>query len=353
MLLHSPEKLARKKECRLAFTLIELLVVIAIISVLIALLLPAVQQAREAARRTQCRHQLKQIGLAIHNYVDVFDCIPPGYLGYIAGTLPTPGGCATVSNQVIVPNPTTAPYVQSSTAQGWGWGTYLLPYIDQSTLYTALNPGQMQVVCDNPIAPADTAGSYTLLRTKVVVYNCPSAADPDLNYTRDTTTTPNSPSVHAKSNYRAVGGVSYTGKDTNSASATFGLQGAFGDGTLFKPMKLRDDVDGTSNTFFIGECYRRDVDTNFQSVTTGEYAGGMWCGLPTDTRQSSVIGQLGLSPSSFALNGASINAFASRHVGGGHFLLGDGSVRFIGNNADQNTISRIGTINDGNVTDMP
>ena len=327
------------------FTLIELLVVISIIAVLIALLLPAVQQAREAARRTQCKNNLKQIGLAMHNYIDSFDCFPPGYLGFPAAA---GGTCATINN--VAPR-----------AQGWGWGVYILPFLDQGNLYNQLSPGPLQTVCDNPQSPADapTVGNSQLQRQKIVAYVCPSASDPDLNQTRDASTSPNSPSAHGKSNYRAVSGVNFNGKDITVGSATYGFSAVFGDATLYPPAKLRDDTDGTSNTFLVGECFRRDVDGNNLTFTgpsagvKGEYVGGMWCGLPADTRQSSVVGPLALSPSSFAMNGASINAFASQHVGGGHFLLADGSVRFISNNSDQNTIARIGLMNDGSVIEMP
>src|SRR5437016_3440588 len=91
------------------FTLIELLVVIAIIAVLIALLLPAVQQAREAARRAQCKSSLKQIGLAMHNYHASLNCLPPGHLD--------------------------APFIWGTC---WGWGTMILPYLDQAPLYNSL-----------------------------------------------------------------------------------------------------------------------------------------------------------------------------------------------------------------------
>src|ERR1700723_1699752 len=100
---------------RRAFTLIELLVVIAIIAILISLLLPAVQQAREAARRTQCKNNLKQIGVALHNYSERFGVFPPAYLSRID------------------------PVAGTDTGPGWGWGSFLLPDIDQANLQATIN----------------------------------------------------------------------------------------------------------------------------------------------------------------------------------------------------------------------
>ena len=105
----------RRNAVARGFTLVELLVVIAIIAVLIALLLPAVQQAREAARRTQCKNNLKQIGLALHNYHDNYNALPPGWIGV------TNGG----------------PDIYG--LNGWGWASRILPQIDQSPLYNQLN----------------------------------------------------------------------------------------------------------------------------------------------------------------------------------------------------------------------
>lgn len=104
---------------RRAFTLIELLVVIAIIAILIALLLPAVQQAREAARRTQCKNTMKQLGLAMHNYHDTFGAFPAAYYGRRL----TDTACTYSSNRRV-----------SVASPGWGWGVMLLPYIDQGNV---------------------------------------------------------------------------------------------------------------------------------------------------------------------------------------------------------------------------
>ncbi|MBM4076801.1 MAG: DUF1559 domain-containing protein, partial [Planctomycetes bacterium] len=104
-----------KRKPNRGFTLIELLVVIAIIAVLISLLLPAVQQAREAARRTQCRNNLKQIGLALHNYHDSFTAIPPGWIGVTANV----------------------PDIEGT--NGFSWAVFLLPSMDQGNLYNRIN----------------------------------------------------------------------------------------------------------------------------------------------------------------------------------------------------------------------
>ena len=119
------------KPCRLnerrvrGFTLIELLVVIAIIAILIALLLPAVQQAREAARRTQCKNNMKQLGLALHNYHDVYGSMAPGIV-------------------VDITNPGAAPTVGSNDP-AWGWQALILPFIDQAPLFNTLNPGTVKL----------------------------------------------------------------------------------------------------------------------------------------------------------------------------------------------------------------
>src|SRR5579871_6659577 len=130
---------------RKGFTLIELLVVIAIIAVLMALLLPAVQQAREAARRSQCKNNLKQVGLALHNYHEIANMLPPGWVGITAG----------------------APDIHG--LNGWGWASKILPLLDQSTAYNQIN---FSVDVSN-------AANNAMRLTTFPVFRCPSDPQPD------------------------------------------------------------------------------------------------------------------------------------------------------------------------------
>ncbi|WP_417388542.1 DUF1559 domain-containing protein [Gimesia sp.] len=302
------------------FTLIELLVVIAIIAILIALLLPAVQQAREAARRSTCKNNLKQLGLAIHNYHETHRVFPPGYCG----------------------DPNNSCSVVDSSNNGWGWGAFILPFIDQANLYDQLGVGQVkQAVCSVPTGAqaAATVGSADLQKTPIPVFMCPTATDPTINPGRVS-------GGHAKSNYAGVAGIDWTGVDS-----TTGFKAIFVDGTKFVT-RLRDFIDGSSNTFAIGEKYRRDIDGTLTSQVAGEYYGAVWVGIAPDVRAANVVGQLAPTGSSYAVNGGSVNAFASQHAGGAHFLFIDGRVQFISENMDQDKLSAIATGNDGKVANM-
>jgi len=359
------------------FTLIELLVVMAIIAVLIALLLPAVQQAREAARRTQCKNNLKQIGLALHNYHDVALCFPPGYLGY-----PALGAC-TANNLTFPLTQVSGAYI----AQGWGWGTYILPYLEQANLYNTIQPGTNQTLCDNAtdvpstLLPATAAAIQAAERMVLAAYVCPTANDPDLIPTRGTVGAGNgntcpgsvgataSPTYHAKSNYRGICGLNYDGIDitadagavgyAGAYNANLGTHGVFGDGTQFV-MTIGNITDGTSNTFAIGECYYKHTSNyapcSFHSgsaTATGDYPGSVWFGLAGDVRQSATVGCLLPAPTSYTINGLGVNSFASQHVGGAHFLAADGHVVFVSQNVDQTMLSYLGQTDDGNVASLP
>ena len=169
----------RDSRRRLGFTLIELLVVIAIIAILIALLLPAVQQAREAARRTQCKNNLKQIGLAMHNYHDVYTTFPPGHM--FDTTIP--GGNA---NSFQHP-------------EMWAWGAFILPFVDQAPLFNQLNVSQRRLT-DLLAEGPDVAA---LIQIPLSVYHCPS--DPGGGGLADPALIWNSPGVLAggMSDFRA------------------------------------------------------------------------------------------------------------------------------------------------------
>ncbi|MEM1063460.1 MAG: DUF1559 domain-containing protein, partial [Planctomycetota bacterium] len=166
------------------FTLIELLVVIAIIAIIVALLLPAVQQAREAARRTACKNNLKQLGLAIHNYHDVHSTFPPGMV-----TQWTQGSGAMHERRWDIDACQQATSNGQSRRMGWSWMTYILPQIEELQAYELLNPGDFRAVDLGPahLAFANNTATQEQQRlmeaviTPVDTFRCPSDAAPVAN----------------------------------------------------------------------------------------------------------------------------------------------------------------------------
>ncbi|HUQ70828.1 MAG TPA: DUF1559 domain-containing protein [Planctomycetaceae bacterium] len=305
-----------------AFTLIELLVVIAIIAILIALLLPAVQQAREAARRTQCRNNLKQIGLALHNYHDNFNLLPPLSIG--------DGGAAGNASPPVIP--------------AWAWSTMILPYIDQAPLFNTLNPGPntLQQVFNS-------AALRPLLQTKLAAFVCPSDVGADPNPDRPFATVPGfafPPGFFiGKSNYPAMSG-SQDGNASTGDRGTGVFPGA--DNGLQPPANnFRDVTDGLSNTIFVGER----ANAVFPALPTGKKAfAAVWAGMSNGTGTDADIARfpairgmgdyrLTDGKSLTGLDAEQDEAFLSTHTGGVHFLMGDGAVRFISVNIDWQPIN--------------
>jgi prepilin-type N-terminal cleavage/methylation domain-containing protein/prepilin-type processing-associated H-X9-DG protein len=312
---------ARPRHRIRGFTLIELLVVIAIIAVLVSLLLPAVQQAREAARRSQCKSNLKQIGLAIHNYNDVFGQFPPGNMDFSANWGPTP--------------------IITDAGPQWGWPVFILPFIDQTPLYNQLN------VTGIRLSQYGTtyAGQWNLCQTPIALYRCPSDAQSKetLQGTLDDRHFQGSgwPLVYsATSNYIAVHG----NRNTRAWSWWTSTGDRVEDGIFVNNgnTKVRDVTDGLSNTFMVGErnwrCDAASWVGNRNPPGTGMWGQYYTLGRVGDatTCGASATGNpvpLSKIDTVKALREARCaEGFASEHAGGANFLFGDGGVRFISSN---------------------
>ena len=155
---------------RRGFTLIELLVVIAIIAILIALLLPAVQQAREAARRTQCKNNLKQLGLAMHNYHDVHRAFPMGWVNDFSSRSPTENGSDTIDGH----------FGATDDVAQWAWSVYLLPFIDQAPAFESLGVNTLR-----GSQAITVAASRDIMTSPFPSFRCPSDSGQDINVDRD------------------------------------------------------------------------------------------------------------------------------------------------------------------------
>ncbi len=304
---------------RRAFTLVELLVVIAIIGILIALLLPAVQAAREAARRSQCSNNLKQLGLAMHNYHDTFKSFPSGY---IAGVGANPWDAGNQSS--------------------WGWGSLILPFVEQAPLSDRLTPGRFRM------SDALTAGGpydrVADLQTPITGFRCPSDMAKETNVggyglpDASGTIVPTATSNYMGSNtsHKWHSGGRLQGYDMSQSGQWGSLNTANEpDGIFWRASKIemRDIVDGTSNTIFIGE---RAWELAGLTGTVRCNAGVVH-GTYTSNEQLSI--RTNLAAGSVAINAPDSGCqygFSSSHPGGFQAALCDGSVRFIGETVDHN-----------------
>ncbi|TWT60172.1 DUF1559 domain-containing protein [Rubinisphaera italica] len=300
---------------RSAFTLIELLVVIAIIAILVALLLPAVQQAREAARRSSCKNNLKQLGLALHNYHDTHNVLPFGW-------------------------------DERETA----WSAMILPQIEQGNIYDTL-------IWAESGAGNWSSGSANQTATETVIptYRCPSIAVKEhMDF--------NGIARRVPASYRGVASSVAASDDATSLppGATVALEMANLDGAFYgiSSTSFKDIVDGLSNTILIGESFtdpefgRDGQAMDFWQIGAPQTGG--WVAGGTGGSEFTEICGSTWAPINAHLNASYTGheietSFGSYHSGGAQFSIGDGSVRFISENVDLGLYRGLATLKGGEV----
>ena len=302
------EPMRLRRDAR-GFTLIELLVVIAIIAVLIALLLPSVQAAREAARRAECVNNLKQIGLALHNYHQAHDTFAIGYVAW--------------------PNADT-----NVTSPGWGWASAILPFLEQPALYAAAN---IALTIEDP-------ANSTVVLTPLAAYTCPTDR---LSGRFTLTDVNNNPITDAQTNSYAGS----FGRDVNIAKSPTGGNGVFLRNLAFG---VRDITDGTSQTILVGERgailtrtpWPGDVNGGICRITPGSPS------LSTRTKTAPVE-TLARADTGGGTGSTNLffdpDDFFSPHPAGINFLMADGHVLFIKSSIGANAYGGLCSRNGGEI----
>ena len=326
---------------RRAFTLVELLVVIAIIGILVALLLPAVQAAREAARRMQCGNNLKQLGLALHNYESTYKKLPPALMGAVR-TNPAQGAGAQQDD-------------------GFGWMVALLPFVEQQPLYDRINPQGypgvlgMQTIFDRYYAgqPRVPGGD-----TKISAYRCPSSILPDVvpaswampGYGAMTNQFPRSVG-YGTSDYKTAGGSCY---------GDFGVMHKLWEKD--NSCSFAEITDGLSNTLAIVEsAYVTSTLSGSNRRASPPIAGGQFRDWPTwigafGSDQDETVRTNGRTNSpincqctrNLMVQAINDDCAFSFHPGGAMFTFCDGSVQFLSQNLAMDVYCNLHDRRDGN-----
>jgi prepilin-type N-terminal cleavage/methylation domain-containing protein/prepilin-type processing-associated H-X9-DG protein len=297
---------SRARPPRGGFTLVELLVVIAIIGILVALLLPAIQAAREAARRSQCSNNLKQIALGLMNYHDTHNTFPAGW------NQQSPGG-----------------------QPEWGWAVMILPFTEQATLYEELNPTERRL---NQLyyasAPADL---QRLLQTPIKTYRCPS----------DTLKVLNTVVNFGGTNHFRIATSNYVANiGTGSQTGTAENNGVFYGNSW---LGVKDILDGTSQTLAVGE-------------RSASHLAAHWAGVGSNNSINNEHQARATARGGFVINFDYVAAgspenrakgYASYHPGGTQFAMCDGAVRFVSQNTNGIIVQRMAMRNDGEAINLP
>ncbi|QDV71359.1 Type II secretion system protein G precursor [Rosistilla carotiformis] len=330
---------------RRAFTLVELLVVIAIIGILVGLLLPAVQAAREAARRMQCSNNMKQLGLALHNYVDTYQKFPASARGF--------GGCAgnAVNGEIKNANGLVA----------------LLPYIELQNVYDQFNHDEAYAICSSGQRATGTLvgdpvanGNAALAELELDVFVCPSDSNPVKGRLVGGHYGPGPGLSGAATNYDFIVTCGTEYSTCNSYATTSSATKRMFGGDV--NTRMAEVTDGLSNTFMVGETTKYHVNG---AAFAWSYRGHVMTGI--DPHYTATNGGINVwhqpwvhptwqNPPYIPIRSRARSwwvASASLHPGGCHFVMGDASVQFINETIDKPTLLNLTVMADGQVVKLP